>query len=230
MNQWLDRKVFSTTNPAQPTRPAARFRDRGKSAATTRAPAAVVKSIKNAVWAEPREHAANQKRPFGRVNRNEPAPLEALAASQKLSRTVHEWRPAFALAFSCAFRREILGTATDREMEILRRNLAPGLPIAGFYSFGEIAPPGSGRPQSVPRGHVDHAPGGPRARPGIPLGIPPRPSVPTTRPPARPAPKRRRSPIPGRRTFIYDANCSAPKRTAGAWRSTRISMRACIAR
>jgi sigma-B regulation protein RsbU (phosphoserine phosphatase) len=60
--------------------------------------------------------------------------------SQRLMQSVSGWEPAFALAFSCAFRKEVLGTEAQRELEILKANLPPQLPIAGFYSFGEIAP------------------------------------------------------------------------------------------
>jgi sigma-B regulation protein RsbU (phosphoserine phosphatase) len=44
------------------------------------------------------------------------------------------------VAFSCAFRKDILGTRTPEELAILRKVLPPGLPMSGFYSFGEIAP------------------------------------------------------------------------------------------
>ncbi len=48
--------------------------------------------------------------------------------------------PAFAMAFSCAFRKNVLGTRVEQELQILQGNLPPRLPIMGFYSFGEIAP------------------------------------------------------------------------------------------
>jgi PAS domain S-box-containing protein len=60
--------------------------------------------------------------------------------SKHLIERARNWEPAFALAFSCAFRKEILGTEAQRELEILRDHFPPGLPISGFYSFGEIAP------------------------------------------------------------------------------------------
>jgi PAS domain S-box-containing protein len=50
------------------------------------------------------------------------------------------FQPRFGVAFSCAFRKDILGTRTPEELAILRDVLPPGLPIGGFYSFGEIAP------------------------------------------------------------------------------------------
>ncbi|MDJ0781486.1 MAG: SpoIIE family protein phosphatase [Desulfosarcinaceae bacterium] len=60
--------------------------------------------------------------------------------SERLLGTVQAWEPAFALAFSCAFRKEVLGTEAERELAILKDNFAPNLPISGFFSFGEIAP------------------------------------------------------------------------------------------
>jgi len=52
----------------------------------------------------------------------------------------HYLQPSFALAFSCAFRKEILGTRTGEELQIIRQNLPQNIPISGFYSYGEIAP------------------------------------------------------------------------------------------
>jgi len=48
--------------------------------------------------------------------------------------------PSFAMAFSCAFRKNMLGTRAEQELRILENNLPARLPIMGFYSFGEIAP------------------------------------------------------------------------------------------
>ena len=48
--------------------------------------------------------------------------------------------PSFALAFSCAFRKDVLGTRTEEEIRILRENLPLQIPVSGFYSYGEIAP------------------------------------------------------------------------------------------
>jgi sigma-B regulation protein RsbU (phosphoserine phosphatase) len=44
------------------------------------------------------------------------------------------------MAFSCAFRKNLLGTRVGQELQILKKNLPQQLPIVGFYSFGEIAP------------------------------------------------------------------------------------------
>jgi PAS domain S-box-containing protein len=48
--------------------------------------------------------------------------------------------PEFAMAFSCAFRKDILGTKVDEELRILRETLPPRTPVIGFFSYGEIAP------------------------------------------------------------------------------------------
>ena len=60
--------------------------------------------------------------------------------SRELIQQVPEMDPAFAMAFSCAFRKNVLGTRVDEELQILQNNLPQRLPIMGFYSFGEIAP------------------------------------------------------------------------------------------
>ncbi|MCP4693147.1 MAG: SpoIIE family protein phosphatase, partial [Desulfobacterales bacterium] len=57
---------------------------------------------------------------------------------RRLNSAARDWEPALALAFSCAFRKEILGTEAGRELSILQNHLTPHLPISGFYSFGEI--------------------------------------------------------------------------------------------
>lgn len=49
--------------------------------------------------------------------------------------------PTGVLVFSCAARKQLLGTRTAEEAALLR-NLGTGLPMAGFYSYGEIAPMG----------------------------------------------------------------------------------------
>ena len=60
---------------------------------------------------------------------------------RSIANTVHKnWRPALALAFSCATRKAILGTRTKEELQILKNSTPDGLPICGFYTFGELAP------------------------------------------------------------------------------------------
>ena len=53
------------------------------------------------------------------------------------------WQPAAALAFSCATRKQILGTRIAEELETLQQQLPQNLPVGGFYSFGEISPLGA---------------------------------------------------------------------------------------
>jgi hypothetical protein len=45
-----------------------------------------------------------------------------------------------ALVFSCAIRKWVLGTRAATELDITRHELGPGIPVAGLYCFGEIAP------------------------------------------------------------------------------------------
>jgi PAS domain S-box-containing protein len=62
------------------------------------------------------------------------------STSKIIAQQVNDLVPAFAMAFSCAFRKEILGTRVEQELQILKDNLPQQLPVIGFYSFGEIAP------------------------------------------------------------------------------------------
>jgi hypothetical protein len=48
--------------------------------------------------------------------------------------------PQAALLISCAARRLVLGTQTQREYQIFRDKLSQTIPCCGFYSYGEIAP------------------------------------------------------------------------------------------
>lgn len=49
-------------------------------------------------------------------------------------------QPVFALGFSCALRKYILGTRTPEELKLLKNHLPGYLPIMGFYGFGEFSP------------------------------------------------------------------------------------------
>jgi len=62
------------------------------------------------------------------------------ASVKKLSADIGKFHPVFGLAFSCAFRKDILGTRVGEELKILQDNLPTQVPVCGFYSFGEIAP------------------------------------------------------------------------------------------
>jgi hypothetical protein len=59
-------------------------------------------------------------------------------------------QPEAALIASCAVRNFLLGTRTSGEIERIRTGLGQGVPVAGFYAFGEIAPLG---PDSATRFH-----------------------------------------------------------------------------
>ena len=60
--------------------------------------------------------------------------------SQQMVQQIPDLVSAFAMAFSCGFRKNMLGTRVEQEFKILRGNLPKQIPIVGFYSFGEIAP------------------------------------------------------------------------------------------
>ena len=72
---------------------------------------------------------------------------DILIACETATRTALERypgeHPAAALIFSCCTRRYLLGTRTEEEYAISRQLLPANLPIAGFYSYGEIAPQAS---------------------------------------------------------------------------------------
>lgn len=50
----------------------------------------------------------------------------------------------FSLLVSCNARRSVLKQRVEEEVEAVREILSKGTPLAGFYSYGEIAPPETG--------------------------------------------------------------------------------------
>ncbi len=52
----------------------------------------------------------------------------------------HGKAPAVALLFSCAARKLLLGTHTDREIGIVQSVIGSQIPVCGFYGYGEIGP------------------------------------------------------------------------------------------
>jgi PAS domain S-box-containing protein len=66
--------------------------------------------------------------------------------SKALSTITSDWIPSLSINFSCGYRKTILGTEVEKELESLRDSSPPGLPITGFFSFGEISPLSSGGP------------------------------------------------------------------------------------
>ncbi len=65
--------------------------------------------------------------------------------SERILASFAEVRPDLVLLFSCTSRRHVLGSRTDEEFEVLRRD-AREVPFFGFYCYGEIGPFGVGRP------------------------------------------------------------------------------------
>lgn len=74
---------------------------------------------------------------------------DTLATGKALKDGDPAWQPALALNFSCGFRKTILGTWVGKELEALKQTYQPGLPIVGFFSFGEISPLTTGGPSVV---------------------------------------------------------------------------------
>ena len=54
-------------------------------------------------------------------------------------------KPSAALCFSCASRKVVLGTRVKEEYDAFKKNF-PDLPVAGFYTYGEIGPIGKDKP------------------------------------------------------------------------------------
>jgi len=62
------------------------------------------------------------------------------ALTQAIDQFPDGGKPQAALIFSCAIRKYLLGTRTGNEYDITQQMLGAGVPVCGFYSFGEIAP------------------------------------------------------------------------------------------
>lgn len=60
------------------------------------------------------------------------------AAAAKSS--VADGKSSLCLVVSCVGRRMVLGQLTEEELDIVRARIGPGAAIAGFYSYGELAP------------------------------------------------------------------------------------------
>jgi hypothetical protein len=64
-----------------------------------------------------------------------------MAAATAAAHTVSEHtKPDFSLLVSCVGRKLILGQRTEEEVEAVCDTLGDGVPVAGFYSYGEISP------------------------------------------------------------------------------------------
>lgn len=84
---------------------------------------------------------------------------EMLADLRDMTRTLGKkateaFRPAGALLFSCATRKEILGTKVFEEAARLTAALPEGTPVAGFYCQGEIGSAGTGLPLHLHNGSL----------------------------------------------------------------------------
>ena len=60
---------------------------------------------------------------------------DTLATSKNLKKSLADWEPAVVMAFSCGYRKEILGTATQKELENFESDLQAGYSHHGFLQF-----------------------------------------------------------------------------------------------
>ena len=67
----------------------------------------------------------------------------AMRAARRRRPPASSDQPALALAISCVGRRLVLGARTEEETEAALEALPPGSHQIGFYSYGEISPPGA---------------------------------------------------------------------------------------
>lgn len=72
--------------------------------------------------------------------------LGGAADAVRASAQSFEGAPSGLLVFSCAARKQVLGTRTREEIERLRDRTGRDLPLAGFYTYGEIARLGPEQP------------------------------------------------------------------------------------
>ena len=72
--------------------------------------------------------------------------IEAAKMSVKSAKTDYPGsKPSVVICFTCAARKQVLGTRVKEECQILKSNF-PDLPVAGFYTYGEIGPLHKGKP------------------------------------------------------------------------------------
>ena len=65
--------------------------------------------------------------------------IDATAAAARRAKEGAGDRVAGVLVFSCVTRRLVLGDRTPEEIAAVRQVFGPGVPICGFYSYGEVA-------------------------------------------------------------------------------------------
>ncbi|NJL79001.1 MAG: hypothetical protein HC836_21235 [Richelia sp. RM2_1_2] len=66
--------------------------------------------------------------------------IAAKTSIQKALKTYPGTEPQAVLLFSCAARRQLLGTSTNLEYQLAKTILNQALPCCGFYTYGEISP------------------------------------------------------------------------------------------
>ncbi|MCB1049477.1 MAG: FIST C-terminal domain-containing protein [Acidobacteria bacterium] len=66
--------------------------------------------------------------------------LDAAQLSARQARERFQGKPHFALCFSCAARRQVLGIRTHMEFEIISKEIGSKVPVLGFYTYGEFCP------------------------------------------------------------------------------------------
>jgi len=77
-----------------------------------------------------------------------------LLTRELAGKAAETFTPAGALLFSCATRKEVLGTKASEEAGRMTAALPPGTPVAGFYGHGEIGAAGPGLPLHLHNGSL----------------------------------------------------------------------------
>lgn len=75
--------------------------------------------------------------------------IAAKNSIEKALKTYPGTQPLVALLFSCASRRQLLGTRTKEEYQLAKISLSQALPCCGFYTHGEISPLEIGKPSRL---------------------------------------------------------------------------------
>ncbi|MGB3650368.1 MAG: FIST N-terminal domain-containing protein [Rivularia sp. (in: cyanobacteria)] len=75
--------------------------------------------------------------------------MAAKNSIEKALKTYAGTQPQAALLFSCASRRQLLGTRTKQEYQLAKISLSQALPCCGFYTHGEISPLEIGTPSRL---------------------------------------------------------------------------------
>ena len=77
-------------------------------------------------------------------------PKSTLDAAQRAARMalldLGNFEPALVFFFSCIARRIVLGRRTHEEAERVQQQIGAGVPLLGFYTYGEFCPAKHGGP------------------------------------------------------------------------------------